>query len=184
MQYFRTVVKPGFKRSHYSLLTSHPPSDLTKKGLFQPQSVSFRWRIFLSSSCHLVAKKIDKMKFFKEGNKYLTLPLEIVRILTQVIFEEPQLPSQMVRQRIGVLWALSWHTNSMPMPQRSRRCSGQFLVFSKSPAVNSTCRRPGSAYLFHMDPQSVLDFSFCLFITRQTGKLALTATGGSFMWTT
>ena len=33
VQYFRTVVKPGFKRSHNSLLTSHPPSDLTKKGL-------------------------------------------------------------------------------------------------------------------------------------------------------
>lgn len=48
----------------------------------------------------------------------------------------------MVQQRIGVPWALSWHTNSMPMPQRSHRCSGQFLVFSKSPAVSSTCRRP------------------------------------------
>lgn len=54
----------------------------------------------------------------------------------------------MAQRRIWVPWALSWNANSMPMPQRPPRCSGQCLVFSKSPVVSSNCRRPGSGVCF------------------------------------
>lgn len=46
----------------------------------------------------------------------------------------------MAEQRIWVLWALFWNSNSTPVPQRPYRCSGQCLVFSKEPAVSCTCQ--------------------------------------------